>query len=66
MEDINETRPLLTYEQAARALGIKLNTLYSWVRDRKIPHVRLGDRLVRFDHAEIEKFVEDRRVAATR
>ncbi len=57
-------KPLMSYEETARLLGVKLGTLYAWVHHRKIPHVRLGDRLVRFDRAEIEGWLDARRVAS--
>jgi excisionase family DNA binding protein len=35
---------LLSIETAARLLGVAPATLASWVRNRKLPHVRLGRR----------------------
>ncbi len=52
---------LLDVHQISERLGIKLNTVYSWVNQRKIPYVKVG-RLVRFDWQDIEKWIEDRKV----
>jgi excisionase family DNA binding protein len=56
---------LLTYAAAADFLGIKRGTLYAWVHEGRIPHVRFSERCVRFDRAELEAWVEKRRVKAT-
>jgi len=49
---------LLSISEAADFLGVKVNTLYSWVHTRKIPYVKVG-RLVRFDLAEIKSWLQD-------
>lgn len=48
---------IITYEQAARILGIKVNTLYSLVSLRKVPHLRLGPRLVRFSRTALSEWL---------
>jgi excisionase family DNA binding protein len=45
-------RKLLGAAEAAPLLGIAVPTLYGLARQRKIPHIRLGDRLL-FDVDEI-------------
>lgn len=50
---------LLNYQQAATLLGLALGTLYSLVHQRRIPHVRLGSRLVRFPKAELVRWLAD-------
>ncbi|MBI2377530.1 MAG: helix-turn-helix domain-containing protein [Deltaproteobacteria bacterium] len=54
---------LRTYELAAM-LGVPPATIYSWVRRKQIPHVRLGKSLVLFDRDEIDRWLESRRVRA--
>jgi excisionase family DNA binding protein len=49
--------PLLTIQEAAEKLGVKPNTLYLWVSQRRIPHRKIG-RLVRFRDCDLEEFVE--------
>jgi excisionase family DNA binding protein len=55
---------LITYQKAAEMLGLAKGTIYSMVHHNRIPHIRLGPRLVRFDAAELQKFVDDHRVGA--
>ena len=53
---------LLTYEQAAARLGIAEKTLRNWVAARRIAFVRVSARCTRFDPADLDAYVEDRRV----
>jgi excisionase family DNA binding protein len=55
--------PLLGYKDAANELGLPIGTLYSLVSRRRIPHVRLGRRLVRFDQSQLVAWVAKHRVA---
>jgi excisionase family DNA binding protein len=55
---------LLNYEQASKMLGLAKGTVYAMVHQNRIPHIRLGRRLVRFDRAELQKFVDAHRVEA--
>lgn len=55
---------MLTYVETARLLGLPLGTVYSLVSQRRIPHVRLGPRLVRFDRDELERWLAARRIPA--
>ena len=65
-QDTPEENPvqneLLTYGQVSRQLGLPLGTLYALVHEARIPHVRLGKRLVRFRASHLERWVEDRTV----
>ena len=52
---------LIGYEEAAKKLGIKIGTLYSWVSQGKgPPHVRLSGRLVRFDEEALDAWLAAR------
>ena len=53
---------LLTPEEVAKLLGVKLSTIYQWTHRGFIPHAKLG-RFVRFDPAVIKEWVEKRSVA---
>jgi len=53
---------LLTYDQVRRRLGLPLGTLYALVHQARIPHVRLGKRLVRVRSADIERWIAERTV----
>jgi len=43
---------LLDIEELCRILGVKKATIYAWIYQHKIPHIKLG-RLVRFRESEI-------------
>lgn len=45
-EQILEAKDLIKF-------GIKLNTVYTLVHQRKIPHFRLGPRFIRFSESKI-------------
>ena len=53
----------LTKVDAAQFLGIKVTTVDRWVMDKKLPHIKLHGRLVRFRLADLIKFAEKQRVA---
>mgnify|MGYP001615317030 CR=1 FL=1 len=53
---------LLSYQQAAQMIGVPIGTVYAWVSQKQIPHVRLGGRLVRFYPDEIRKWLSERRI----
>jgi excisionase family DNA binding protein len=53
-------KPLLTIEEAAALLGVKTQTLYLWVSQRRIPFRKIG-RLVRFTETDLEEFIEKRK-----
>lgn len=50
---------LLTPQQAADYLGIKLSTIYSMCMRREIPFAKIG-RLNRFRMSDLEKWIEAR------
>ena len=54
---------LININEAARQLNIKIPTLRSWVFERKLAYVKAG-RLVKFDQADVNLFIESRKVKA--
>ena len=54
--------PLLTYKKAAARLGMPVGTLYALVSEGRIPHIRLSQRMVRFDPDELEAWIDAQRV----
>jgi excisionase family DNA binding protein len=50
--------PLLDAAQAARLLNVRRTTLYELVRSRGLPHVRIGERGLRFTRAGLAEWVE--------
>jgi len=56
---------VLTYEQAAKLLNLKLGTMYALVAQNRVPHVRLGRRLVRFSRSELQAWLRQHAVRPT-
>jgi excisionase family DNA binding protein len=54
---------LITIKEASEYLGISVNTLYSWVSQKKIDYVKIG-RLTKFDLRVIDNFIENNSVEA--
>jgi len=48
---------LISVEDAARYLGVKKSTIYSWAWRRKIPSVKMGRRLL-FDREDLDRMIE--------
>lgn len=55
---------MLSYPQAAELLGLKVATLYAMVSQRRVPHVRMGSRLVRFSRRALLAWVAAHAVSA--
>ena len=58
-DQISREKQLLNISEAAELLGIRKNTLYEWVVQRKIPYIKVG-RLVKFRKEDLEAWIEDR------
>jgi excisionase family DNA binding protein len=48
---------LLTVQEAGQMLSVSASTLYGWVWQRKITFIKVG-RALRFDRADLEKFIQ--------
>jgi excisionase family DNA binding protein len=59
--DVNR---LLTIPEAAALLGVKAQTLYLWVSQKRVPHRKIG-RLVRFTESDLEEFVSKQKQQPT-
>ncbi len=51
--------PLLDADEAAQLLHVPRSTLYELVRSRGLPHVRIGERGLRFTRAALERWVDE-------
>lgn len=49
---------LLSYTQAAAKLAVPVGTLRAMVSRKRVPHIRLGPRVVKFDEAELDRWIE--------
>lgn len=56
---ITKQKEIMNTEEAASFLGIKKTTLYEWVVQKKIPHMKVG-RLLKFRKDHLEKWLEKR------
>ena len=59
---MSEKDRVIGIHEAAEQLGVKVNTLYSWVYLRKIEHIKVG-RLVKFRQSTIDDFIKTHTVA---
>jgi excisionase family DNA binding protein len=57
---------LLNISEASEYLGVAEKTLYHWVSQRRIPFVKLSHKVLRFDPARIDKWVEKNTVDTVR
>lgn len=55
---------LIKPEEAAWRLGISPTTIKKWLRNGKLPGVKVG-HLWRIDEADLEKFIEERKNRGT-
>jgi excisionase family DNA binding protein len=58
---MTNTRRLLTIQQASQITGVSIPTLYKWVSQRKIHHIKMG-RLVKFDPIKLEEWIKQQTV----
>jgi excisionase family DNA binding protein len=49
-------RRLLSVKELSEYLGLSINTIYSWVSQRKLPYVKVG-RLTKFDLMQIDRWI---------
>jgi excisionase family DNA binding protein len=54
-------KQLLGIHEAAQFLGVRSNTVYTWVSQRKIPFVKVG-RLTKFHRKDLEQWLEQKKV----
>lgn len=52
----------LNPKELSEYLGLKPDTIYSWIWQRKIPYFKIGGRLVKFDLREIEEWLKEQHV----
>ena len=46
----------MTVREAARFLGVSIQTVYLWVERKQIPHLRVMGRNIRFLKSDLEPF----------
>ena len=55
---------LLTVDEVADYLGVTKATIYCWTSQKKIPHVKLTKRLLKFREKEIVEWISQKSVSA--
>ena len=64
METQGESRKVTKHE-IARRYGVGARTVSNWMKDKKIPWLKISARMVRFDPAEVDAaLIRNHRVAA--
>jgi len=58
-DQISKEKQLLNTKEAAEFLGISKNTLYEWIIQKKIPHIKVG-RLVKFRREDLKEWLKKR------
>jgi len=48
---------LFTINELSELLGISSRTIFAWKKERGLPFVKLGPRLIRYDFDSIEKWL---------
>lgn len=51
---------LLTLQQVADELQLHIETIRAWVRDKKLPAIKISSREYRVRRSALEKFLQDR------
>ena len=58
-DQLRQSEPLLTTDEAARLLRVTRSTLYELVRSRGLPHVRIGERGLRFTRSDLDEWIAE-------
>lgn len=49
------TQTLLTRPELAESLGVSVSTISKWMRQRRIPFLKLSPRMVRFEPSQVRE-----------
>ena len=52
---------LLTADEVAQLLGLRVRTIYRLCQLRRLPHLRLNERCLRFESEAVYKWLENHR-----
>ncbi len=58
----SKERFLIPVKEAATWLGISAFTLYSWAQSHRIPHYKIGKRVM-FSKDDLKQWIENHRIA---
>lgn len=48
----------ISIEEAADYLGVKTSTIRSWIKNKGMPHYRVGGKLLKFKRFEIDEWIK--------
>lgn len=48
----------ISIEEAAEYLGVKKSTIRSWIKNKGMPHYRVGGKLLKFKRSEIDDWIK--------
>lgn len=48
----------ISIEEAADYLGVKTSTVRSWIKNKGMPHYRVGGKLLKFKRSEIDEWIK--------
>lgn len=60
---LNNLDNLISIKQAAEMLCVAPTTLYMWASAGRVPHIRLGNRCIRFQVAQLIEFINNKSVS---
>lgn len=46
-------------DEAAEYLGVKTSTIRAWIKSKKMPHHRIGGKLLKFKRKEIDEWIRN-------
>jgi excisionase family DNA binding protein len=58
-----EQRKLLTVDEVAAQLGVSRWTVFKLKREKKLPHIDMGPRIVRFDQCDVDALIKQQKSA---
>ena len=60
---LNNYDNLINIKEAAEMLCVAPTTMYMWAASGRVPHIRLGNRCIRFQVAQLIEFIRNNTVS---
>ena len=58
-------RKLIGVKELSEYFGIRVNTIYMWTYQKKLPYFKIG-KLVKFDQEEIDAWLKEKKIKTIR
>ena len=52
----------LTVEDMAGIFGVSAKTIYRWAEERRVPHLKINNKIIRFDQGDVEEWATQQRI----